>query len=107
MEDFNKTISFRIENGSGQNDVKSLQRKLSAVDGVNYAEIYPEKIVYNYSEFEIAESALRELLINEGFTVKDERKAKSNFFKKFLEKLANTNRETFKGKKPDCCSLNH
>ncbi len=83
---------------------KMLEEVLHTVNGVNYVWINATSITFDFYIQLVDEVYIKKVLVKAGFLFKEKRI--TNFFSRFIDKLAKENKKTYGDKKLDCCDLN-
>lgn len=102
MEDFLKYKTIRIEQALDDGKSKSLLRTFNDKKGVESAKCNGQFFTIIYDPYEISEGEIVQTLANLGLSPK---KPARNFFKRKLEKLAESNRKNLGNSRLDCCGL--
>lgn len=103
MEDYLKYKTFRIKEMITEETINELIFKSEKVPGINKCKGAGQVVSFIYNPYEISEKEIIEWLLAFGLSVK---KSKVNWVKRKLAKLAEENKESFGGKRLECCDLN-
>jgi len=103
MDDYTKTIIYKVTQALNNRDISYLQSRLTSVEGIDSCDISTSSISIDYNTLTITCAYIKELINFMGYIVKEEKKP--GRFKRFITFLAKGNRKTFGNKKLDCCEL--
>jgi hypothetical protein len=84
---------------------ETLSNALSAIDGVESAEIHNSSVSVQYYPDILSKETIRRELVGLGVSLEKNGKPR-NPFKRFVNRLAESNAKTFGSEPLDCCNLN-
>lgn len=107
MSDYSKTVKYRFNRELNDYDISYLHSKIPKIDGIESCTVSKTDISVELMTLKLAPESVSEMILNLGYPVKTERSKKPGLFKRFLDNLAKSNKESFGSKKLDCCDLKH
>ncbi len=107
MSEYSQTVKYLFTKRLTDNDIKILNTKLSDVEGIESYDLSDEFIQIDFMIFKQSEKSIQQYLASVGFPVLCNKEKKTGIFKRFVDNLAKSNKESFGSKKLDCCDLKH
>ncbi len=105
MSEYSQSVKYLFSNSLTDNDIRILNTKISELQGIESYDISNEHIQIDFMIFKQSEKSLKQYLVNLGFPVMCKKEKKPGIFKKWIDNLAKSNKESFGSKKLNCCEL--
>lgn len=105
MSEYSQTVKYLFTKRLTDDDIKILNTKLSELEGLESYDLSDEFILIDFMIFKQSEKSLKQYLVNLGFPVMCKKEKKPGIFKRWIDNLAKSNKESFGSKKLDCCEL--
>lgn len=117
IQDITETVMVELDSGSGseQTDPQQASRTLQGHRGiiavhvneaVNAGSPDSSALIVEYHPFVISEEAVIDHVRATGLTIRQEPSRKQGFLRRFIDRLAEDNRQSFGSTQLDCCDLN-
>lgn len=117
IQDVTETLTVVLDSGTdtGQADLQQVSVKLSEHRGINSVHVNepvsaaaPDQatLVVEYNPFVISEEAVYDRIQASGLTIHREPSRKPGILRRFIDRLAEDNRQSFGSAQLDCCDLN-
>ena len=97
---------YHLDDQISDQQKETLSKTLSAIDGVESTEIGKSSVSVQYYSDIISKETIRRELVRSGVSLEKSGKPRSPL-KKFVNRLAESNRKTFGSEPLDCCKLNN
>ncbi len=107
MDDYKKEIVLSFKKHLNEDDMVNLQSKLEKVEGIESMNISAQSVSIEYVPLHLTAELVKEIINNAGYPLKDLKIKRKGFFRRFIDDLAKSNKESFGNKKLDCCDLKH
>ena len=107
VNNYNKKSTYKFIKLLNDKNIFYLKSKLKNFDGIDFFDISNDEIEIEYSTLKLSEKGIFELFIQLGYPLELIKQVKYNLFKRFMNDLAKSNKESFGSKKLDCCDLKH
>ena len=101
MEDYLNTFCHKSSHLITESDRRRLSALFVHDKGIDNFRISPDAVYLEYNSYIYSPDQLEDILMKNGFTEKQE--PKHGFLSKHIRHLAESNKETFGNRKPDCC----
>lgn len=107
MDEYKRTVTYSFNKVLNDYDKSHLESRLVKVDGIDSIDITKESIIIEYVTLQLAEESVKEIIEKSGYPLKKIKKKGKGSFRRFIDNLARSNKESFGNKKLDCCDLKH
>jgi copper chaperone CopZ len=98
-------VEYYLGDQVSSQQIKTISRALSAIDGVESAEIHSSSISVQYYPDILSKESIRRELVRLGVSLEQNGK-QANPFTRFINRLAQSNSKAFGSEPLDCCKLN-
>ncbi len=117
IQDVTETLTVVLDSGAdaGQADLQQASEKLLEHRGINSAYVNRSAdaisqdlvtLIVEYQPFVISEEAVYDRMQASGFTIRRDPPRKRGILRRFVDRLADDNRQSFGSAQLDCCDLN-
>ena len=106
MEEYLSVSVIPLEDRPSQEAVSAVYERLMKMEGVNNVALQESGIRIEYCRQILSIDRIKEEIIDSGCCITAAVEKKKNPLERFLERMADSNRKQFGGKKLDCCKLN-
>jgi copper chaperone CopZ len=107
MDEYKRTVTYSFNKVLNDYDISDLESRLVKVDGIDSIDITKESIIIEYVTLQLAEESVKEIIKNSGYPLKEIKKKRKGIFRRFIDNLARSNKQSFGNRKLDCCDLKH
>ncbi|GAO30395.1 heavy-metal-associated domain-containing protein [Geofilum rubicundum] len=105
MDDYKKEIVLSFKKHLKDDDIFILKSNLEKVKGIESINIATQSVSIEYVSLHLTEEMVKEIIKDAGYPLRELKKRRKGFFRRFIDDLARSNRESFGNKKLDCCDL--
>jgi len=101
MEDYLNTLYHKSSHEITESDRRRLSALFAHDKGIDSFQISPDGVYLEYNSYIYSSDQLEDILLKNGFT--EAKEPKQGFLSRQIRHLADSNKQTFGNRKPDCC----